>query len=129
MNKHTPGPWEIKTETPYIPAQVWTDDGRLLADVYGETYEARKANAWIMAAAPDMYLALAKLVCPECTHELQHHLDRYGCEIELGDSEGYEGQTGHALPPCGCHENDLESFPDVVRAIHALRLARGESRG
>jgi len=54
---HTPGPWHAKPETVYVPAQVWAD-GRELAEVYGETHEAREANARLMAAAPVMLEAL-----------------------------------------------------------------------
>ena len=55
---HTPGPWETKPETNYMTAQVWAD-GRLLADVFGESRNARKANANLIAAAPTL-LAAAK---------------------------------------------------------------------
>lgn len=56
--KHTPGPWEPKPETNYCPAQVWAD-GRLLADVFGESRDAREANARLIATAPTL-LAAAK---------------------------------------------------------------------
>lgn len=55
----TPGPWQTNPETPYLAAQVRDDVGRILADVYGESKETRKANACLMAAAPDGY-ALAE---------------------------------------------------------------------
>ena len=49
--KHTLGPWQSKQENNYVPAQVWAD-GRQLCEVYGESREARKANADLIAAAP-----------------------------------------------------------------------------
>ena len=52
----TPGPWETKPETNYMPAQVWAD-GQLLADVFGESRDARKANANLIAAAPTLLTA------------------------------------------------------------------------
>lgn len=55
----TSGPWQTNPETPYLAAQVRDDVGRILADVYGESRETRKANARLMAAAPDGY-ALAE---------------------------------------------------------------------
>lgn len=54
--KMTPGVWHSKIETDYVPAQVWAD-GRLLADVYGESREARAANAAAMASAPILIAA------------------------------------------------------------------------
>jgi hypothetical protein len=87
-----------------------------------------EANALLIAAAPDMFVALAKLVCPECGHELQHHADRYGCEIERGDREGNEGEPAQAMGPCGCNDADLrEAYPDLVRATEAIRKAKGEA--
>ena len=50
---HTPGPWETKPETDYVPAQVWAD-GRQLAEVYGEDRATRAINARLMAAAPEL---------------------------------------------------------------------------
>ena len=55
--KFTPGPYTTKPETPYVAAQVWAD-GMLLADVYGESREARKANAQLFSAAPELYQTL-----------------------------------------------------------------------
>ena len=55
---HSREPWVVKQETAYVPAQVWTEDGRQLAEVYGETRVARVANAHLMAAAPDLLRAL-----------------------------------------------------------------------
>jgi len=57
----TPGPWQTKPESPYVPAQVWAD-GRQLAEVYGEDRATRKANARLMAAAPDLLEQLEALV-------------------------------------------------------------------
>jgi hypothetical protein len=57
MNNNTPGPWQVKRETDYAPAQVWAD-GRQLAEVYGESRDARKANSQLMAAAPELLESL-----------------------------------------------------------------------
>ena len=61
MGKHTPGPWDAKRETDYVPAQVWAE-GRQLAEVYGECREARAANAPLMAAAPELLKALQDII-------------------------------------------------------------------
>jgi hypothetical protein len=70
---HTPGPWEAKPETNYVPAQVWAD-GRLLADVFGESRDAREANARLIAAAPTL-LAAAKdaLLLLQSVQEQEEH--------------------------------------------------------
>ena len=53
--KWTPGTYT--PETPYVAAQVWSD-ALIIADVYGESCEARKANAQLFAAAPELFEAL-----------------------------------------------------------------------
>jgi hypothetical protein len=59
--RFTPGPYTTKPETPYVAAQVWAD-GMLIADVYGESRETRKANAQLFAASAEMYQALSDLL-------------------------------------------------------------------
>ena len=61
MDKHTPGPWEAKLETDCVPVQVWAE-GRQLAEVCGESREARAANARLMAAAPELLKALQDII-------------------------------------------------------------------
>jgi hypothetical protein len=61
MDKHTPGPWEAKCETDYVPAQVWAE-GRQLAEVYGESREARAANTHLIGAAPELLKALQDII-------------------------------------------------------------------
>lgn len=74
-----------------------------------------------------MYVALAKLVCPACDHELQHHFDPQGCEIERGDDYRH-AEFQEALGPCGCNVDDLsDDYPDFVRALEAFRTVKGES--
>ena len=74
-----------------------------------------------------LYVAVAKLICPACEHELQHHADKHGCEIERGD--GYRrAEFQEALGPCGCNDDDLrEDYPDFLGALEAFRKAKGES--
>jgi len=82
-------------------------------------------DALELEPSDEMFVALAKLICPACDHELQHHLDKFGCEVERGDHEGNEGEPAYALPPCGCNEDDLrDDYPDMVRALKALREAK-----
>jgi hypothetical protein len=77
-----------------------------------------------------MFIALAKLVCPACNHELQHHTDKEGCEIERGDGYRAGSEIEEALGPCGCDDNDLrDDYPDYLRALEAFRKAKGVRRG
>lgn len=136
--KHTPGPWRnVFTETnkrTHIGQWYFVSESEgqpivNLVDRYNfstTNISKAEANARLIAAAPEMLVALAKLVCPECNHELQHHADKHGCEIERGDREGNEGEPAQAMGPCGCSDDDLrDSFPDYVRAIEAIRKAKG----
>ena len=147
-NSYSAGPWTLdsatnvhEADTRYhiihgqVPEGVRSDFGYPVADTMNRHWhispEEDLANARLIAAAHRMFVALAKMVCPECGHELSHHLDQEGCEIEGGDREGYEGEPAQALPPCGCNEEDLHesNWHDYVRALGALRLAKkGESR-
>jgi hypothetical protein len=121
LAKHTPGPW--------IQCHDLDGDYTIFADskiiaITDLDRDEDKANACLMAASPDMFVAIAKLVCPQCDHELQHHADKYGCEIERGD--GYRNaEFEEALGPCGCNDDDLrDDYPDFVRALEAFRKAR-----
>jgi hypothetical protein len=45
-------------------------------------------------------------LCPECEHPMDRHTAPYGCEYDLGDAPGGEGDFGpygeHARGECGC---------------------------
>ena len=63
--KHTPGPWEalVEKKSKYFPkgsAMVRTGEGRLAIDCNdsGDTKESSAANAYLIAAAPDLLAAL-----------------------------------------------------------------------
>ena len=72
----TPGPWLVEAPSPNAVepgtvVEVITDDGAIVADVYADTpRHARMATAHLIAAAPDLYAALAKLVEGVATWEL-----------------------------------------------------------
>jgi hypothetical protein len=63
MSKHTPGPWNIGTKN---GARVWSENGEtLIADADASESlrkEIKKANARLIAAAPDLLEALTKLL-------------------------------------------------------------------
>jgi hypothetical protein len=70
--------------------------------------------------------ALEGIECPDCTHPLGLHADQYGCDKDRGDGWVTGSQAGaptvfQALGPCGCK---CESYPDLQKAIEAIRLAK-----
>jgi hypothetical protein len=91
--------------------------------------EINESNISLMNAAYDVWEALSLMICPECNHELQFHLDPYGCEVERGDRPGYEGDVAQALAPCGCNLERLceNNWRDFARALQALKKAKGQS--
>ena len=63
--------------------------------------------------------------CEECGHSLSLHFDRYGCEYERGDREGYEGEPAQAYPPCGCKAESLsDDGNDAFLLLRDIRQAR-----
>ena len=70
MSKHTPGPWKAKTFKRKDGNNYTAIDGRItddpntavliceMAGWQGEARDEQKANANLIAAAPDMYAAL-----------------------------------------------------------------------
>ena len=61
MNYGHPKGYIAKPETDYVHAQVW-EEGRLIADIYGESRQTRKDDAQLFAASREMYQALTNLV-------------------------------------------------------------------
>ena len=61
MSKHTPGPWK-STQDGFIesnePIEKGETEKKIIADVWGDD---RNANAFLMAAAPEMLEALEEL--------------------------------------------------------------------
>ena len=68
--EHTPGPWKAQDESNYS-APIIEGDGRPVAEVYGDGLEQRKANARLIAAAPDLLEAL-KTLFRECAMVHKH---------------------------------------------------------
>lgn len=90
-----------------------------MREAEGEIHRLRALNA-------EMWAALCKIVCPECSHELQHHADRYGCEVERGDGYRSRSEIEEALGPCGCSVGDLrDDYPFLVRAIEVIQRWKG----
>lgn len=59
MSKHTPGPWQVAAYLNDGRIGIYDGDGYRVASVHDFNYrEENKANAALIAAAPDMYRAL-----------------------------------------------------------------------
>jgi hypothetical protein len=84
------------------------------------------ANAQLWASAPELLEEICKLPCGECGHDLDRHVDKYGCEFDRGDREGYEGEPAQAMGPCGCKggEYDKKLIALICRA-KGLEAPRG----
>ena len=54
MSAHGPTPWTTRPGNNYVAAQVWTDDGLLIANVYGQNPEHANECARVMAVAPEL---------------------------------------------------------------------------
>ena len=121
--KHTPGPWIIVKHGTDADIETRQDSGMVccVATVWTRG-ERQEANAHLVAAAPEMLKALEELECYDCQHLMKYHVHKYGCEVERGDREGYEGEPAHAMGPCGCQCLDT---PDMLNLITAIRKARG----
>lgn len=63
QTQHTPGPWMAK-RAPDGPIDIFDSRGRDVVTLYGGGVESesKEANARLIAAAPDMLVALKRLV-------------------------------------------------------------------
>ena len=68
--KHTPGPWFVNKDAPF---QIHSELGSMVAECQGNSALV-KANARLIAAAPDMLLALQRAIEH---HELHGFIDLY----------------------------------------------------
>ena len=71
--QHTPGPWAITSEKPFVTAYcAQTDRPEVVATVYSHSGTAAEwlANARLIAAAPDLLAALyaSKMALLSCMH-------------------------------------------------------------
>lgn len=67
---HTPGSWEVSTETGDI--RIKSDYGTLAYIPDSRIYrEMMKANAYLIAAAPEL-LEAAKVICKQAEHSMYH---------------------------------------------------------
>lgn len=61
MKTHTPGPWHIQDSTT-APCEVLTESGLQIGHVFFTDMEHGSANAYLIAAAPELLAALHDLV-------------------------------------------------------------------
>ena len=98
-SKHTPGSWHVGKVGKYVPNRVYNDNGWLVAITlnyeastinyeerppYPELYEIQKANARLIAAAPDMMDVLKRL------RALMDGKSSVGSSIRYCDRELYD---------------------------------------
>ena len=67
MTEHTPGPWKVWKYGNLVMADALAPYDWTVAEAMGETHEATKANAHLIAAAPDM-LEYMETHSPKCEH-------------------------------------------------------------
>jgi hypothetical protein len=121
VGKHTPGPWEAKRETDYVPVQVWAE-GRQIPEVYGECREARAANARLIAAAPELLKALRHVITefweeyeyPDCPPEHSPTVEIGKAEHVIRKAKGEE--TTNVLTEFNrlCQTRDLAAYRAVA---------------
>lgn len=100
---------------------IYDENSRLVAVTDSDT-DWDVDNAALIAAAPEMYAAICNLECPECGHTLEHHADKYNCDVEQGDGYRIGSEILEALGPCGC---DLIESPDLLPLLAAIRKVKG----
>ncbi len=59
--KHTPGPWNKIQRTDHTAASIRTESGISVATAFSSEFDQTKANASLIAAAPELLEALARL--------------------------------------------------------------------
>lgn len=83
MDKHefTTGPWHVAGFDSRINEEryfgIGTPRGQMIVESFGECDSNRKANAALIAAAPELYKELEK----HCALCMMMHPDCEGCEI------------------------------------------------
>lgn len=81
----TPGPWQIVPATDHMPAYICTDPNKHMeteiAVIYGRKDE--KANARLIAAAPQMFAALKRLYPLLADKGMREEIGALLNEIEL----------------------------------------------
>ena len=62
MSKHTEGPWFVVGKAGYEALEIWTKARRVAKSLYhgGSEDDEADANAYLIAAAPDLLAALEK---------------------------------------------------------------------
>lgn len=67
MTHHTPGPWTVQPNSRTVGRGAWIHDetGNNVALACGTSDENANANAHLIAAAPELYEALEKIVIDE----------------------------------------------------------------
>lgn len=88
--------------------------------------ESRKATEGMRKVLEEMRNAAGRQECYVCGHELGQHLDKYGCEVGVGDPD--------IGAPCGCKgtstsEDMRPEIEALARADAALAAYEEATRG
>ena len=98
MNKHTPGPWHLGSLPPPRWRFICDDSGDTIAsvaewdgdgDLIQEFTDNAEANAWLIAAAPDLLKICRNILHWDkfADHGLPHDLER-DLEAAIAKAEG-----------------------------------------
>jgi len=103
MNNHTPGPWVARLDLPWL---VEDSNGGILASLIAPRTGDMHANAKLIAAAPELLLALRELLS---SHLAMMHSREAGAEAqnEWSDRRSLARIKAAALIyHLGCNENE-----------------------
>lgn len=126
MSKHTPGPWvaEISCDETGAPQKEWWISAKGDVDI-GETSGEKRsdeeaANARLMAAAPDLYNALKKILPPDVSND-------WWCPTCKEIIGGYNVTYQECCDRCGTYLGDINDPEWVEEAREAIEKAEGEN--
>ena len=118
-NKFTPGPWNNMPKTEYVPICKQDEAGLALGFINSTNLERvaeGKANAYLIAAAPDLLEALEKMIDNEEQIEFESWLEM---KSPSGDCESVADQWKES-------SYYLDFIDSVNLQITAINKARGQ---
>lgn len=129
--QHTPGPWQDDNDREYTVRRVIRRNGVIVATISeptaGLSVDEVEANAWLIAAAPEMLEALTRIAAGRCGNNAVYNSDCptegelperwcFSCiaRAAIAKAEGkceYCGVSGNTPHRSGCHYegDDLEA--------------------
>jgi len=111
--KHTPGPWKARKATASVPTFHVRGGTGTVASVYGKTIERTEANALLIAAAPEMVVAL------------QVAKKHYRLAI---NALGRSYRVGKGTATAQKHRADYERHVEIAEQAIDAAIAKAEGR-